>query len=118
VTTFSWWAVTVAVAIIAATIWEGWWFPRQARRLREILKGGTGSHAETFATQRSKYRRMMRSWFATGVLPIAIGSYWAFTAQWNLALICIVSGVGSLATTAIGFVCWRMLGPPRESADT
>jgi hypothetical protein len=116
--TFSWWAVAFAVVIIVATIWEGWWFPRQARRLRDLSKGGTVGHAETLATQRSKYRRRMRSWFATGVLPMAIGSYWALTAQWNAALIFIVSGVGGLATTAIGFVCWRMLGPPRQWADT
>jgi hypothetical protein len=111
----SWWVVLVIVVMSGATIWEGVSSTREARRLRDVLRGGMGGHAETFAKQRRSYQRTLWSGLATGVLFVAFGILSGFSGQWAVAISAAAVGVGGLATAAIAFACRRILGPPRQT---
>jgi hypothetical protein len=104
--------VVLAVVVIVGMTGEAIWFPRRARRLRDILKAGTGSHAETFAKQRRSYKRTMWWGLATGVAFVLLGIMCGFGGSWDIALVDTLLGVGALASGVIGFVCWRILDPP------
>lgn len=109
--------VVLAVAVIVEMTGEGMWFPRRARRLRDMLKAGTGSHAETFAKQRGSYKRKMWWGLAIGVAFVLFGIMYGFDGSWDIALLDTLLGVGALASGVIGFVCWRILDPPPHQAS-
>jgi hypothetical protein len=109
--------VVLAVAVIVEVTGEGVWFPRRARRLRDILKAGTGSHAETFAKQRHSYTRKMWSGLAIGVAFLLLGIMFGFSGSSDIALLDALLGVGALASGVIGFVSWRILDPPPHQAS-
>jgi hypothetical protein len=69
----TWWSVVAVVLFIWAAVSDCISSPRKARRLRDVLQGGTGSHAEAFATQRRSYRRKMWWQVPIGVILVLLG---------------------------------------------
>ena len=115
---FTWWSVAAIVVAVGMALWDGISSPRRARRLRDTLKGGTGWHAETYATQRRKYRRDMRQ-IPIGAIITLCGTVGGFLAGWSAAIFIVIAfGLWSLTDGVVGYVCLRILGPPAQAAKS
>jgi hypothetical protein len=118
----TWWNILVGVVLIWAVISECRSSPRDARRLRDALKGGAGSHAEAFAKQRRSYQRKMWWQLPAGVGLVVVGMIAGFTeGHWGTVAYAIATGLWVLISGIVGFVCLRILGaapPPAQTVDS
>jgi hypothetical protein len=114
----TWWSVVAVVLFIWAAVSDCISSPRNARRLSDVLQGGTGSHAEAFATQHRSYRRKMWWQVPIGVILVLLGIDGGFRGDWSGNVVPIAMGLWLLTSGVVGFVCLRILGPPQQTVDS
>jgi hypothetical protein len=114
----TWWVVALGVLLLWTAVSECRSSPRQARRLRDVLKGGAGSHAEAFGKQRRSYQRKMWWQLPGGVALLLLGMIIGFRGDWGGAVYVIEVAMWFLISGIVGFVCLRILGPPAQTMDS
>src|ERR1700761_3754310 len=95
-----WWAISECISS-----------PREARRLRDVLKGGTGNYADAFGKKRRSYQHKMWWQLPIGVAFLVFSVIRGVRGDWDGAVYGVMIGLWALTSGVVGFVCLRILGP-------